>query len=136
MPQPQPTTHPGIWGSAARLLRPLVGTRTLLAVSVESSGQVWFWKDLRLAGTSPSEKNDAGRQGVGKVQNEAVRFIQMWVLPDEAAIKSGYEQLETDDELLCGGLVTIASGIHKHIDGSAIRINNRCAVASKEQRHA
>ena len=35
----------------------------------------------------------------------------MWVVPDEPGVTPGYQQLEIDDELLRGGLVTIASGI-------------------------
>src|SRR3954447_695501 len=75
-----------------------------------------------------SEKNDAWRQGVGDVHNEPVRFIQMWVPPDEARIQPGYEQLEIDDELLRGGLVPVASGMDKHNGVAAIRIKNRYAA--------
>lgn len=75
-----------------------------------------------------SEKNDAWRQGVGDVHDEPVRFIQMWVLPDEAGITPGYEQLEIGDELLRGGLVPVASGMDQYADNTAIRINNRYAA--------
>jgi quercetin 2,3-dioxygenase len=75
-----------------------------------------------------SEKNDAWRSGVGEVHDEPVRFIQMWVVPDEARIKPGYEQLEIGDELLRGGLVPVASGMDKHADDAAIRIKNRYAA--------
>jgi len=75
-----------------------------------------------------SEKNDAWRQGVGAVHNEPVRFIQMWVLPDEAGVRPGYEQLEIEDELLRGGLVTVASGMDRHSADAAIRIKNRYAA--------
>ena len=71
-----------------------------------------------------SEKNDAWRLGVGEVHDEPVRFIQMWVLPDEQSIRPGYEQLEIEDELLRGGLVTVASGMDKHADTAAIGIKN------------
>jgi quercetin 2,3-dioxygenase len=75
-----------------------------------------------------SEKNDAWRQGVGDVHEEPVRFIQMWVVPDEPGIEPGYEQLEIGDELLRGGLVTVASGMEQHAADAAIRIRNRYAA--------
>src|SRR5262249_49799465 len=75
-----------------------------------------------------SEKNDAWRHGVGDVHDEPVRFIQMWVLPDEPGIRPGYEQLEIADELLHGGLIPVASGMEKHADAAAIRIKNRYAA--------
>jgi hypothetical protein len=52
----------------------------------------------------------------------------MWVLPDESGIDPGYEQLEIDDELLRGGLVTVASGMPRDEGASAIRIRNRFAA--------
>lgn len=75
-----------------------------------------------------SEKNDAWREGVGDVHDEPVRFIQMWVLPDEAGISPGYEQLEVSDELLRGDLIPVASGMDQYADDTAIRINNRYAA--------
>jgi redox-sensitive bicupin YhaK (pirin superfamily) len=75
-----------------------------------------------------SEKNDAWRAGVGDVHDEPVRFIQMWVLPDERGIDPGYEQREIADELLRGGLVPVASGLDDHADAAAIRIRNRHAA--------
>jgi redox-sensitive bicupin YhaK (pirin superfamily) len=52
----------------------------------------------------------------------------MWVVPDESGIAPGYQQLEIDDELLRGGLVTIASGMPEHTDHTAIAIRNRFAA--------
>jgi redox-sensitive bicupin YhaK (pirin superfamily) len=75
-----------------------------------------------------SEKNDAWRHGVGDVHHEPVRFIQMWVLPDQGGIQPGYEQLEIADELLHGGLIPVASGMDKHAENAAIRIQNRHAA--------
>lgn len=65
-----------------------------------------------------SEKNDRG--------TEPVRFIQMWVMPDEPGIEPGYDQLEIEDELLRGGLVPVVSGRPHH--ESAIRIRQSSAV--------
>jgi redox-sensitive bicupin YhaK (pirin superfamily) len=73
-----------------------------------------------------SEKND--RLPTGGDPSEPVHFVQMWVVPDEAGIAPGYEQLEIDDELLRGGLVTVASGMPGHDGRSAIRIKNKYAA--------
>ncbi|SHF84425.1 pirin family protein [Streptoalloteichus hindustanus] len=75
-----------------------------------------------------SEKNDSWRLRGGAAHDEPVRFVQMWVVPDEAGISPGYEQLEIDDELLAGGLVTVASGMAEHEAATAIRIRNRYAA--------
>ena len=75
-----------------------------------------------------SEKNDAWRVDGRSAHDAPVRFIQMWVLPDEAGIDPGYEQLEIADELLRGGLVPVASGMDKHAGAAAIRIRNRFAA--------
>lgn len=79
-------------------------------------------------GIRHSEKNDAWRVDGRETHDEPVRFIQMWVLPDEHGIDPGYEQLEIADELLRGGLVPVASGMAKHADAAAIRIQNRYAA--------
>lgn len=75
-----------------------------------------------------SEKNDAWRQGVGEAHDQPVRFVQMWVLPDERGIDPGYEQLDIGDELARGGLVPVASGMDRHASETAIRIQNRFAA--------
>ena len=75
-----------------------------------------------------SEKNDSWRLAGGPQHQEPVHFVQMWVVPDEPGITPGYEQLEIDDELLRGGLVTVASGMDQHDGQSAIRIRNRSAA--------
>ena len=74
-----------------------------------------------------SEKNDSWRLQ-GRVHDEPVHFVQMWVLPDEAGVQPGYEQLEIADELLTGGLVTVASGMARDDGEAAIRIRNRYAA--------
>ena len=80
-----------------------------------------------------SEKNDSWRlDGVtgehADEHTDPVHFIQMWVVPDEAGITPGYEQLEIDHELLAGGLVPVASGMPHYADHSAIRIKNKYAA--------
>lgn len=74
-----------------------------------------------------SEKNDSWRLQ-GPEHTEPVHFVQMWVVPDEAGVTPGYEQLEIDADLLSGGLVTVASGVPAHEDAAAIRIRNRYAA--------
>ncbi|RAY15247.1 pirin family protein [Actinomadura craniellae] len=74
-----------------------------------------------------SEKNDSWRLQ-GEEHTDPVHFVQMWVVPDEAGIEPGYEQLEIDAELLGGGLVTVASGMPEHRNATAIRIKNRYAA--------
>jgi hypothetical protein len=74
-----------------------------------------------------SEKNDSWRLSGGPAHTEPVHFVQMWVVPDEAQIEPGYEQLEIDHELLAGGLVPVASGMPTHEGNAAIRIKNRYA---------
>ncbi len=79
-------------------------------------------------GIMHSEKNDSWRLTGGESHEEPVHFVQMWVVPDEAGITPGYQQLEIDDELLKGGLVTIASGMDAHRNETAIGIANRYAA--------
>jgi len=75
-----------------------------------------------------SEKNDSWRLTGDEPHTEPVHFVQMWVVPDEARIDPGYEQLEIDDELLRGGLVPVASGMAKHDGAAAIRIKQKDAA--------
>jgi quercetin 2,3-dioxygenase len=75
-----------------------------------------------------SEKNDSWTLTGEQTHSEAVHFVQMWVVPDESDITPGYQQLEIDDELLRGGLVTIASGMPQHSGDTAITIRNRYAA--------
>ncbi|ETZ75851.1 pirin family protein, partial [Mycobacteroides abscessus MAB_082312_2272] len=53
-----------------------------------------------------SEKNDSWRLS-GERHTDPVRFIQMWVTPDDSGIDPGYQQREIGNELLSGGLVTV-----------------------------
>jgi redox-sensitive bicupin YhaK (pirin superfamily) len=72
-----------------------------------------------------SEKNDAWRLMPDASTDEPVHFVQMWVVPDEARISPGYEQLDIGAELARGGLVPVASG-RGH--DAAISIRQRDAV--------
>jgi redox-sensitive bicupin YhaK (pirin superfamily) len=75
-----------------------------------------------------SEKNDSWRLTGDTSHSEPVHFVQMWVVPDESGITPGYQQLEIDDELMRGKLVTIASGMPQHADDTAITIRNKYAA--------
>lgn len=75
-----------------------------------------------------SEKNDSWRlprdQGGTAQHAEPVHFVQMWVVPDEPGITPGYQQLEIDDELAGGGLVTVATGMPRYRARAAIAISS------------
>jgi redox-sensitive bicupin YhaK (pirin superfamily) len=75
-----------------------------------------------------SEKNDSWTIDGAQNHSAPVRFVQMWVVPDSSDSAPGYQQLEIDDELLRGRLVTIASGIPEHSEATAITIGNRNAA--------
>jgi redox-sensitive bicupin YhaK (pirin superfamily) len=47
---------------------------------------------------------------INATRDAAVRLVQMWVVPDTAKIKPGYEQRDINSELARGGLVPLASG--------------------------
>jgi redox-sensitive bicupin YhaK (pirin superfamily) len=76
------------------------------------------------AGILHSEKNDSWRLIGGAEHRDPVHFVQMWVQPDLAGVAPGYEQLDITAELEAGGLVTVASGLAKHRDDRAIRIQS------------
>ena len=78
-------------------------------------------------GIMHSEKNDSWSID-GNRHTEPVRFVQMWVMPDSPGTAPGYEQLEIDDELLRGGLVTVASGMNRHRGQAAIGIGQKSAA--------
>ena len=80
------------------------------------------------SGILHSEKNDAWRLRGGDTHSDPVHFVQMWVVPDRERLTPGYQQLEIEAELLAGGLLPVASGMDKHGDAAAIRINNRHAA--------
>ncbi len=91
-------------------------------------------------GIMHSEKNDSWTLTGNETHSEPVHFVQMWVVPDEAGITPGYQQMEIDDELLRGGLVTIASGMPEHRDQHGdqhqqpLRGTARCTTAARPVR--
>jgi redox-sensitive bicupin YhaK (pirin superfamily) len=75
-----------------------------------------------------SEKNDSWTLSGESEHNVPVHFVQMWVLPDERNLVAGYEQLDINEELATGGLVTVASGMANHDLDRAIHIKQRDAA--------
>ena len=76
-----------------------------------------------------SEKNDSWRfDPRHDAHTDPVHFVQMWVLPDENGIAPGYEQLEIAAADLDGTFATVATGMDRYADASAIRIRNRYAA--------
>jgi len=81
--------------------------------------------DERGTGILHSEKNDSWRLDDKRAEHEEpVHFVQMWVVPDEPGLTPGYQQLEIDAELATGALVTVASGLPRYRDRTAIEINS------------
>jgi redox-sensitive bicupin YhaK (pirin superfamily) len=81
------------------------------------------------SGILHSEKNDSWRWDTGhEAHSDPVHFVQMWVVPDQAGIAPGYEQLEIAAPELDGQLAVVASGMAKHAQASAIRISQRYAA--------
>jgi redox-sensitive bicupin YhaK (pirin superfamily) len=75
-----------------------------------------------------SEKNDAWTVLGGDDHRQPVRFIQMWVVPDERGIRPGYEQVELSEAELDGSLTVVASGMDRDAGARAVRIHNRYAA--------
>lgn len=76
-----------------------------------------------------SEKNDSWRADPSLTEHaEPVRFIQMWVLPDQNGIQPGYEQPEIAADDLSGKWATVATGMDRYADEAAIRIRNQYAA--------
>ncbi|MFF0627901.1 pirin family protein [Streptomyces sp. NPDC004296] len=80
------------------------------------------------AGILHSEKNDSWTLTGRPEHQDPVHFLQMWVIPDEAGIRPGYEQLDINDELARGGWATLASGMPEHTDQRAIGIRQKHAA--------
>jgi len=77
-------------------------------------------------GIMHSERNDTWREDVNNPP-EPVRFIQMWVLPDELSSEPGYEQRDIRDQLTDNDWTVVASGLPEHADITAIRIHQKRA---------
>jgi quercetin 2,3-dioxygenase len=78
-------------------------------------------------GVTHAERNDSRLRPGSTESAEPVHFIQMWIPPDDHGLAPSYEQADVDEVELTGRLVPIASGLPKHANNTAIRINNRRA---------
>lgn len=72
-------------------------------------------------GVQHSELNDA-RTG------SRVRFVQMWVPPDQDGLEPSYAQHDVAADLAGGELVPVASGTTRYRDEAAVRIHNDAAT--------
>ena len=82
------------------------------------------------AGIVHSETNDSWRLNGGPPHDIPVRFVQMWVTPDQQSYAPSYQQAEVDDARLREGLVPVASGAPEHRADAAVRIRQRHATLS------
>lgn len=76
------------------------------------------------SGIVHSERNDAFRLDPDRPA-EPVRFIQMWLRPDESGLQPSYQQRELDLGTLDGGWVPVASGEHPD---AAVTLGARAAT--------
>jgi redox-sensitive bicupin YhaK (pirin superfamily) len=72
-------------------------------------------------GVRHSEVNEPGAGG-------PVRFVQMWVSPDEPGLEPSYAQRDVTADLATGRLVPVASGSSRHRGDTAVRIHNAAAT--------
>lgn len=69
-----------------------------------------------------AQRMSAGRGVTHSEVNEApggsaaLRFVQMWVPPDESGGDPRYAQCDVGDELVAGDLLVVASGMRRHPD--------------------
>lgn len=80
-----------------------------------------------------AQRMSAGR-GIRHSENndgtEPLRYVQMWVQPDEPGLTPSYQQLEVGDRLRTPELVPIASGLPRHAGAAAIRLHQKDAGLS------
>ncbi|MFB7719807.1 pirin family protein [Nocardia sp. NPDC056100] len=70
-----------------------------------------------------SEKNGAGRY-----EKPTLHVVQMWLPPDESGLTPGYQEMDIAGELARNSLVTVASGIRRHRNETAITLHNKYAA--------
>lgn len=72
-------------------------------------------------GVRHSEVNDTA-------SGSRVRFVQMWVPPDESGLDPTYAQRDVSTDLVTDRLVPVASGATRHRPDTAVRIHNGAAT--------
>ncbi|MFJ9363528.1 pirin family protein [Nocardia sp. NPDC101769] len=68
------------------------------------------------------------RNGAGRLERQRLHAVQMWVPPDEPGAAPGYQERDITAELTGNSLITVASGIRRDRDRTAIVIGNRYAA--------
>ena len=76
-------------------------------------------------GVIHSERNDEAAAGEPA---RPVRFVQLWVPPDEPGLRPRYAQLDVAAALATGELVPVASGMARHRNTAGVGIANRSAA--------
>jgi hypothetical protein len=110
------------------LIYPGLAQRMSAGTGILHSERNDTWRSSDLPNSNPNpEPNPQPRPD--PVQ-PPVHFIQMWVTPDEPGLVPGYEQRDVAEQLACGGLVPVASGLPRHRQDAAIRIHQRDAGLS------
>ncbi|MFE6857678.1 pirin family protein [Nocardia sp. NPDC057668] len=70
-----------------------------------------------------SEKNGAGR-----AERQRLHVVQMWVPPDTPGSTPGYQEMDIGDALRRNELLTVASGMERYRNDTAIGLGNRFAA--------
>ena len=78
------------------------------------------------SGVVHAETNDAWRLE-GPRHERTLRFVQMWVLPDEPGLEPSYQQQDVST-VLGSGPVIVASGMSRYRDVAATRIHHSGAA--------
>ncbi|MFE3445909.1 pirin family protein [Nocardia sp. NPDC059180] len=94
--------------------------------SVGNSGLVYPGLAQRMSagtGIMHSERN-----GATWSERTRLRVVQMWVPPDTSGVTPSYQEMDVDGELAGNALVTIASGMARDRDQTAIILGNRYAA--------
>jgi quercetin 2,3-dioxygenase len=68
------------------------------------------------------------RNGAVWPQRTPLRVVQMWVPPDTPGATPGYQEMDIEAELAGNSLVTLASGMRRDRDRTAITLGNRYAA--------
>jgi redox-sensitive bicupin YhaK (pirin superfamily) len=75
------------------------------------------------SGIRHSERSDSSAESA-----RSAHFVQMWLMPDQTGVAPGYQQVDVDDDLDAGALITVASGMSRHRGDVPIWINNSNAA--------
>lgn len=68
------------------------------------------------------------RNGAAWNEKPTLHVVQMWIPPDETGLAPSYQEMDIADALTDDTLVTVASGMRRHRDETAITLHNRYAA--------